>query len=129
MSYSNCGSQRQAPARSGTSELKTTDNGTSSTPLLLRPAPLGSGAKSRCGCMAINILHKGSCGDNHRPGLNKEGTGGIRRLRQAGLRAQGRKLRLRLRLRLRLWLRLRPEAEAGAEAEAEAEAVAEEACG
>ena len=72
--------------------------------------------------MAINILHKGSCGDNHRPGLNKKGTGGIRRFAQAGLRAQGRKLRLRLRMRLRLrlwlWLRLRPEAEAEAEAEA-----------
>ena len=79
--------------------------------------------------MAINILHKGSCGDNHRPGLNKKGTGGIRRFAQAGLRAQGRKLRLRLRMRLRLrlwlWLRLRPEAEAEAEAEAVAVAVAE----
>jgi hypothetical protein len=46
--------------------------------------------------MAINILHKGSCGDNHRAGLNKEGTGGIMRFGQAGLRAQGLKLRLRL---------------------------------
>ena len=70
------------------------------TCLLHRPAPLqlGSGAnyKSRRGCMAINILHKGSCGDNHRAGLNKEGTGGIMRFGQAGLRAQSLKLRLRL---------------------------------
>jgi hypothetical protein len=33
------------------------------------------------------ILHKGSCGDIHMPGLNEECTGGIIRFKQEGLRA------------------------------------------